>query len=124
MRVRGGELIGVPQRLPQGLEVIAQRLAVEELHGVPGHAVLHAFADEPHDAGMAHAEERQDLAAQRADGARPRTDDGLERDHLPGLDVTRAIDDAHAASRDRLDDAIWADGLGIHGRNRVARPIR
>ena len=66
VRVRGGELIGVPQRLPQGLEVIAQRFAVEELHGVPRHAVLHAFTDEPHDAGMAHAEERQDLAAQRA----------------------------------------------------------
>ena len=40
--------------LPDGLEVVAQRLALEQFHGVPGHAIDEALGEDADHPGVAN----------------------------------------------------------------------
>src|SRR5262249_47697176 len=104
--------------------VPSQRLPFDEVHRVPRQTSLHALRDDADDARMPHARERVDLATDAAEVRRVRHTNGLQRDPFAGLVVGRAIHDAHAALRDRRDDAVAADSARLEARDHpISRPL-
>ena len=103
---------------------VVQRLAAEELHRVPGRAVLEAVVHHADDTGKADAPQRVDLAAQARQGVRGEAANGLDGDPVTGLAVRRPVDDAHVPRADLGFDVVrpeaargwlfWGRGGRVH----------
>jgi len=99
---------------------------LDELHGVEGHAVVGADAEDGHDVGVVQPRRRLRLALEALQQVRPRR--RLGRQHLEG-DVAaerflhRLVDDAHAAAADLAQQQVLAEppGVGRPGGGRQGR---
>ena len=90
-------------RLPH---VVLERVALDELHRVPGTTADDALIEDANDARMAHATERVDLPADRGERVGAADGNGLQRDVLARGDADRVVDDPHAAAAERLEHAV------------------
>ena len=90
-----------------------QRHALDELHRIPRDALLDSLVDDAHHAGMAQARQGADLAPQALQQSLPGQPDGLERHLLAAETVLGAVDHAHAAAAEHLDDPVGAYSLRL-----------
>ena len=102
---RGGRALEA-QRPPRGTDAVLERVALEELHRVPRPPAGDTLRHDAHDARMAQAPERVDLASDARDRHLGRGADGLDRGRLARLLVLAPVNDAHTTAAEHAEDAV------------------
>ena len=99
---------------------LAQRLAMNERHGQPGHPLLDTRVDQAHDVGVIQLSKSQDLPAKATElyALRARGEEHLQR-HLAGrvAQVEGTVDRAVGASPELLDRFVGAQSPDRHRGN-------
>ena len=85
---------------------LAEGVAVEQLHGVPGQAAIDSFVENSDDARVPDAGQGKDLAAQALQHRAAGQAHGLQRDLASGLGVPGEVDHTHRTRAERLHDVV------------------